>query len=444
MKRYFLLLAATALFFIGASAQEYVPSESNIRARQEFASRRLGIFLHWGIYSTYGQGEWYLQTGKLKDAEYAKAAHAFYPAYFDAGQWASAFKESGAGYVTFTSRHHDGFSMFRTATSDYNIVDGTPYGKDVTAMLAQACAEQGLRFHLYYSILDWHRCDYPLGSTGQYAGRRTDCQDYDSYFRFMKTQVREILTQYPEVGGLWLDGYWDHKEKGFDWRLPELYDYIHSVRSDCLIGNNHHTDVIEGEDFQMFERDLPGQDSHGWNSYNSISETLPLEMCTTLTNGSWGYEVNSKGYKSADEVIVLLLRAAAKNANLLINIGPQPDGRLPDEALVRLKEIGKWMSIYAPTVNGTGSTAIPEQAWGVSTRTSDRIFLHILAPKEIPSNGIKGQLVIPLGEKVSAVKEFASGVALPFCQGKDGFLTVTTPAAPVAAPDYVIEILLKR
>lgn len=442
MKKLTTIIIAAALTLC-AFAQQYVPSEANLKARREFASTRLGIFLHWGLYSMYGQGEWYLQTARLNEAEYRKAANGFYPAEFNASEWIKAFKDAGAGYITFTSRHHDGFSLFKTATSDYNIVDGTPFGRDVVGELAKACADEGLRFHLYYSILDWHRDDYPLGETGHATGRPADRQDYDSYFNFMKSQLNELLTNYPNLGCLWFDGQWDHKEKSFDWRLDELYSYIHSIKDDCLIGNNHHSNTIPGEDIQMFERDLPGQNTTGWNSYDTISDVLPLETCTTMSNGAWGYQVAVTDYKSVDEIVTLLVKAAAKNSNLLINIGPQPDGNLPATALERLRGVGDWMRTYSSTVNGTTSTAIPEQAWGVSTRTADRIFLHILSPEEIPSNGVKGQLVVPVGEKIAGVKEYASGAPLRYKLSKDGFLTIDTPAALSASPDWVVEIDLR-
>ncbi len=444
MKKIITVIFAAALFLSAASAQEnYVPSQSNLDARQEFASTRLGIFLHWGIYAMYGQGEWYLRDGRLLDSEYSKAAKGFYPIEFDAAEWAKAFKDAGAGYVTLTSRHHDGFSMFKTATSDYNVVDGTPFGRDVVGELCQACADEGLRFHLYYSLLDWHREDYPLGETGRDTGRRKDRQDYDSYFNFMKIQLKELLTNYPHLGGIWFDGLWDHKEKTFDWRIQDLYAHIHSIKPSCLIGNNHHINVIKGEDFQIFERDLPGQNSTGWNSYDSVSDVLPLEMCTTMPNGAWGYEVKVTSYKSTEEIIILLLKSAALNSNLLINIGPQPDGNLPAQALDRLKGLGEWMRTYSSTINGTTATAIPEQAWGVSTRTRDKVFLHVIKPKEIPSNGVTGRLVVPVTEKVAGVKEFVSGKPLPFTVSKDGFLTITTPSQPDASPDWVVEIDLK-
>ena len=374
MKRLLMILIALAASG-GALHAAYVPSDGNLRNRAEFEGFRFGIFIHWGIYSTYAQGEWYLNNGIDRD-EYAKAADAFYPHRFDARQWVEAIKGSGAGYVTFTSRHHDGFSMWDTRASDYNIVRATPFGRDVLKELSEACSEQGLRLHLYYSLLDWIRDDYPVGRTGLRTGRDTSKGDYDSYFDFMKGQLHELLTEYGPVGGLWFDGYWDHDSDAvpFDWRMTELYDYAHSLRPDVLIGNNHHIAPLEGEDFQMFERDLPGE-NHAGMSGQEISR-LPLEMCQTM-NGMWGYKVSDTDYKSADRLIELLVRAAGKGCNLLLNIGPQPNGELPAAALERLQAIGEWMRTHGPSICGT-LRGEAEGPWGVSTRTQERTYLHIL------------------------------------------------------------------
>ena len=351
---------------------QYTPTPENLQNRAEFESFRLGIFIHWGIYSTFAQGEWYLSTG-LNQNEYAKAADAFYPHRFDAREWVAAFKDAGAKYVTFTTRHHDGFSMWNTAASDYSIVKSTPFGRDVLRELSEACAAEGLRLHLYYSILDWMREDYPAGRTGKAAGVITK-PDYASYFNFMKRQTGELLTEYDHIGGLWFDGYWDHKEESFDWRMPELYAYIHSLRPEVLIGNNHHLLPLEGEDFQMFERDLPGENKAGFSGQDVGN--LPLEMCQTM-NGMWGYKVSDTNYKSTDELIELIVRAAAKGSNLLLNIGPQPNGELPSAALERLQGIGEWMRRFGESIYGTRRGDIAAD-WGVSTQSGDTLYLHIL------------------------------------------------------------------
>ena len=354
---------------------QYVPSPENIEARKQFDGFRFGIFLHWGIYSEFAQGEWYLNTGKLNKDEYAKAASCFYPIRFNASEWVKAFKASGAKYITFTSRHHDGFSMYNTHENDYNIVDATPFGRDVLKELSEACQQEGIQLHLYYSILDWIREDYPLGRTGHDTGR-TLKPNYDSYFQFMKNQVRELLTNYPNVAALWFDGYWDHDQDTipFNWRMEEFYRYIHQLKPSCLIGNNHHITPIEGEDFQMFERDLPGENKAGYSG-QAISK-LPLEMCQTM-NGMWGYKVADQNYKSVDELVTLIIRAAAKGCNLLLNIGPQPNGELPALALDRLQGIGKWMDSYGETIYST-QRGIDDATWGVTTKKGNTTYIHVL------------------------------------------------------------------
>lgn len=399
MKKYLFSLLAVSMSLMAWA--QYVPTAENLAARREFEGFRFGIFLHWGIYSEFAQGEWYLNTGNLSADEYAKAASCFYPIRFDARQWVQAIKASGARYITFTSRHHDGFSMWRTRQSGYNIVDATPFGRDVVGELAQACREQGVRLHLYYSILDWIRPDYPVGRTGLNTGRERK-PDYDSYFNFMKAQIHELLTQYAGIGGIWLDGYWDHDQDAtpFDWRMPEFYQYIHQLKPDCLVGNNHHIATIEGEDFQMFERDLPGENTTGYADAQTVS-SLPLEMCQTM-NGMWGYKVADTDYKSSRQLITLLERAAAKGSNLLLNIGPQPNGELPAVALERLHDIGQWMQRYGESIYGTSRGA--EFAWGVTTVKADRTYLHVLQSAT--------SVTLPLQAKPRTVARMADGKSL--------------------------------
>ena len=161
------VLVSSLLTATTATAQQgYTPTEENLRSRQEFADSKFGIFIHWGIYSMFAQGEWYLQNATIDKNEYAKAADAFYPHRFNAREWVSAIKDAGAKYICFTTRHHDSFSMWDTEQSEYNIVDATPFGRDVLRELADECHAQGIRLHFYYSHLDWMRDEYPMGRTG--------------------------------------------------------------------------------------------------------------------------------------------------------------------------------------------------------------------------------------------------------------------------------------
>jgi len=359
----------------------YTPAESNLQARETFGDNRFGIFIHWGIYSMLADGEWALQTKNLKHNEYAKLASGFYPSGFNAAEWVAAIKASGAKYITITSRHHDGFSMFGTKQSDYNIVDATPFKRDVLKELAAECQKQGIRLHFYYSHLDWGRDDYyPLGRTGKNTGR-TRQGNWSDYLAFMNSQLTELLTNYGPVGAIWFDGMWD-KDVDKDgmtartWGLDETYALIHRLQPACLIGNNHHIAPFSGEDIQLFERDLPGENKAGLSPGQKISP-LPLETCETM-NESWGYRITDQDYKSAKTLIQYLVKAAGKNANLLMNIGPQPNGELPALAIERLKELGEWMKIYGETIYGTRSGIVEPHDWGVTTQKDNILYVHIL------------------------------------------------------------------
>ena len=429
------IVAALLLSGGGLAAQEaaeYVPGAENLKAREEFQDNKFGIFLHWGLYSMPGQGEWYMNTGNIDRCEYEKLASAFYPSRFDAAEWVSAIKASGAKYICITSRHHDGFSMFDTEYSDYNIVDATPFGRDVLKELADECHRQGIKLHFYYSHLDWRRDDYPQGNTGRGTGRPEGHGDWPSYYRFMNNQLTELLTNYGEIGAIWFDGFWD-QPIDFDWQSDEQYALIHRLQPACLVGNNHHRDPYPGEDIQIFERDKPGENTAGYSGQD-IS-TLPLETCQTMNN-TWGYNIKDQNYKSTEDLIHYLVETAGNNGNLLLNIGPQPNGELPATAVQRLKEMGDWLAVYGETIYGTRGGDIAPHPWGVSTRKGDRLFVHIL---DLADDG----LYLPLKAKVKAAKVFADGTPVEYKQEKGGGVLLRLPKVPDET-DYVIEITLKQ
>ena len=318
----------------------YEPTPEILKARSEFQDNKFGIFIHWGVYSMIAQGEWVLNARGLDIDEYEHLPAGFYPSNFNAAEWVAAVKACGAKYICITSRHHDGFSMFHTQQSNYNIVDATPFGRDILKELADECHKQGIRLHLYYSHIDWFRPDYPVGRTGLTTGRDL-APDWDGYYHFMNQQLTELLTNYGPIGAIWFDGLWDKDQQpGFDWQLEEQYKMIHELQPSCLIANNHHITPYPGEDIQIFERDLPGQNTAGLSGQDISA--LPLETCQTM-NGMWGYKIQDRNYKSTEELIHLLVRAAGMNGNLLLNVGPRADGAFPDQAVERMYEIGEWM-----------------------------------------------------------------------------------------------------
>ena len=430
------LLAAVMLALsLTASAntnQTYTPSADNIEARKHFQDSKFGIFLHWGLYAMLATGEWTMTNNNLNYKEYAKLAGGFYPSRFSAKEWVSQIKASGAKYICFTTRHHEGFSMFKSKYSDYNVVDASPFKRDIVKELADECHRQGIDIHFYYSHIDWQREDAPLGRTGLGTGRPVDKQNWDSYYTFMNNQLTELLTNYGKVGAIWFDGWWDQDQNpSFDWRLPEQYALIHRLQPACLIGNNHHHTPFEGEDFQMFERDLPGENTAGLSG-QSISQ-LPLETCETM-NGMWGYKITDQNYKSTKPLIHYLVKAAGRNANLLMNIGPQPDGCLPAVAVQRLKEMGDWMKTYGETIYGTRGGRVTPRDWGVTTEKDNKIFVHILNLKD-------RSLFLPITDKnAKRAVDYVSrkAVKMQKCQG--GVL-ITLDSVPTDV-DKVVEIQL--
>ena len=431
-KLLFSAIAALSIFSTSA-ADKYVPSEEVKRSQKEFSADRFGIFIHWGIYSMFGQGEWYLNYGVRAD-EYAKAAKGFYPVDFNAEEWAKAIKGSGARYICFTSRHHDGFSMWDTKQSDYNIMKATPFKRDIIKELSDACRKEDLKLHLYYSHIDWTRPDYPRGRTGLKTGRDSTYSDWNKYYKFMNAQLTELLTNYGPIRAIWFDGVWDHDQDSvpFDWQLRPQYDMIHRLQPACLIGNNHHITPFEGEDIQIFERDAPGENTAGLSGQD-ISR-LPLETCQTM-NGMWGYKAIDTNYKSTTELIRFLVKTAGLGANLLLNIGPQPNGELPATALDRLRGMGEWLKINGETIYGTEGSPFAEQPWGTATRNGERLFLHIIKPGTT-------EIHLPSDIKVRKAEIFSSRIPVEKKKTKNG--TVLHMEATPDVPDHIIEVTLKK
>ena len=386
MKRAFLLTCLLLLLQDVQAQSGYTPTEENLRAREWFEEARFGMFIHWGVYSLLGDGEWVMNNQNIPISAYEKLPGFFNPQQYDPESWVRLAKEAGMRYITITSRHHDGFSMFDTQASDYNIVRSSPYGKDILKPLAEACRREGIKLFLYYSLLDWHHDDYyPRGRTGNGITGRAETGDWNAYIAFMKQQLTELLTQYGEIGGIWLDGHWDqvgwdgknYGELKVDWHYDELYALIHELQPQCLIGNNHHLSPIPGEDFQMFEKDLPGKNTTGWGTSRDDIGTLPKEVCETI-NGSWGFNLQDQKHKSDKELLRYLISAAGYGSNLLLNVGPMPNGQIQPEHEKSLRNMGKWLESHGHTIYGTRQGPVPPGEEMVSTQKGDTVYLHVL------------------------------------------------------------------
>ncbi len=304
-----------------------------------------GMFVHWGLYALLGQGEWALHTRRIPPAEYAALAQRFNPQRFDANAWAALAADAGQKYLVITSRHHDGFSMYDTALSEYKVTR-TPFGRDPLAELAAACARRGdLRLGFYVSLLDWRHPSY--------QARPSSPQAWEDYLAFLHGQVRELCTQYGPLACLWFDGDWPHQphdaDTGFsesglafhpggDFRYPALYNLIHRLQPDAVVLNNRHDRPLPGEDVQGFEQDLPGENSAGFNTTRRYD--LPVEVCLTI-NDSWGYNAADQHYKSVKRLAQIYRTVRGLGGNLLLNVGPDAQGEiLPAQANI-LRQLGR-------------------------------------------------------------------------------------------------------
>lgn len=444
MKR---LITVLLLFFIymqNIIAQVYTPTPENIAHRKQFQDMKFGMFIHWGASSLLGHGEWVMNNRNITVDEYSRLLHFFNPQSFDAKKWVDAAKSAGMKYITFITRHHDGFSNWDTKFSDWKITN-TPYGKDVLRQLADECHKQGIQLNLYYSLLDWYREDYPheTGRTGQKSDRKGHGY-YASYLQFMKNQLTELLTNYGEIGGIWFDGHWDQtapegehdRTSRIDWKYDEIYGLIHKLQPKCLIGNNHHMTPFPGEDFQMFEKDLPGQNKSGL-SFQEASESVPVETCETM-NDSWGFNITDRNYKSSKQLIQYIVNAAGRNANFLLNIGPMPDGLVQPEFIDTLKKIGNWMQQYGETIYGTRGRVIAPQDWGVTTAKNKTLYLHILnSPQQ------DGYIFIPeFKDKISKATLFSNKSGVKFKQQAEGTFVFLNGIA-LDDTDTIIQLDLK-
>jgi alpha-L-fucosidase len=428
-------LAVTALSALIAFGQsDYHPSPENLQARREFQDMRFGMFIHWGVYSVLGDGEWVFHNRKLTVDEYNRLPAFFDPEKFDAHTWVSLAKAAGMKYITITSRHHDGFAMFDSKVSDWNIVARAPYKKDPLKMLADECHRQGIKLFFYYSQLDWHNPDYyPRGATNWDNGR-PDHGDFNAYLdNYMDGQLTELLTHYGAIGGIWFDGMWDKPTA--DWHLAKTYALIHKLQPAALIIPNHHMKPFPGEDVQTFEHDLPGQNTAGFNT-TYISTELPLEMSDTL-NDDWGFNIGDSNYKSAEEVERRLVRAAGNNTNLLMNIGPYPNGEIDPEFSTRLRTVGEWLGKYGESVYGTRGGPVPPGDWGVTTQKDDKIYVHVL------SWGSPLLALGPIQGKITAARMLLDGDAVTFTQSADG-IVLKMPAPQKGELDRVVVLTVKK
>jgi len=374
--------------------------------------------------------------------EYEKLPSFFNPTEFNAKDWVKIAKDSGMKYITITSRHHDGFSMFNSKATDYTIVKKTPYKKDILKQLADECHKEGIKLFFYYSQLDWYRDDYfPRGRTGTGIKGRGE-GEWDDYIDFMKDQLTELLTNYGEIGGIWFDGQWDQHEwdgKRFgklkaDFKLDEVYKLIHKLQPKALIGSNHHLSPNPGEDFQMFEKDLPGKGTKDFATSAEDIGNLPFEVCETI-NGSWGFNLKDRKHKSKKQLIQYLVKAAGYGSNLLLNVGPMPNGKIQEEHIESLKKIGSWIKQNGQTIYKTKRGPIHPTDEIASTQNGNIIYIHLLDEKK------KEYFIEGFNPKIKKISYLKSNKKVSYKKSNSG-LTLILEKKEINYIDTIIKLEL--
>ena len=400
------------------------PAEKDSRMHW-WREARFGMFIHWGLYAVpageyqgervEGIGEWIQAYLDIPKQDYAHFADQFNPEKFDAARWVGLAKAAGMKYIVITSKHHDGFALFDSKVSKYDVVDATPYGRDILAQLKEECDRQGLIFCTYHSILDWHH-------PAQYVDREADSprrghsmnlmypDKKDDYVRYMKSQLREILDNY-DVGVMWFDGEWPEwwtREDGL-----EMYNWLRNLKPSLIINNRVGAgrsgmagfDRGEGYagDFGTPEQEIPDTGVLG----------VDWESCMTM-NDTWGYKYFDENWKSAEMLIHNLIDAASKGGNYLLNVGPKADGTIPAASIGRLEDVGRWMAVNGDSIYGTLASPFAKPEWGRFTRKTGFLYAHVFDRPE------DGTIEIPLDPaRVKLAYLLDGGEKLTFSAQKD-------------------------
>jgi alpha-L-fucosidase len=382
--RSFLLKSILILLAFGWIAALPSPAEETQEQRDKrvewWREAKFGLFIHWGLYAVPagewgGQeiktaGEWILFGAKIPVDEYRPLIHQFNPVKYDPAEWVRTAKEAGMKYIVITSKHHDGFCLFDSKQTDYDVMS-TPYGKDLLKPLAEECRKQGLKMCFYHSILDWQHTDYlPRGedSPRPWDTRSKEGADFNRYINYMKAELTELLTNYGDIGILWFDGGWEHKAD--EMRSEEVVQMIRSLQPNIIINNR----IGIPQDYDTPEQWIPatGFPGRDW------------EVCMTM-NDTWGFKKNDNDWKSEEDLIRKLADIASKGGNFLLNVGPTAEGLIPQPSVDRLADIGRWMKTNSESIYETSASPFRHLSWGRCTQRPGKLYLHVF---DMPKDGL--------------------------------------------------------
>ena len=336
-----------------------------------FREAKFGIFVHWGPYSVIGRHEWARHKLQIPQAEYDKYARQFNPVKFNAAEWTNLFRNAGARYMVITSKHHDGFSIYRSRISDYDM-EITPYAGDPLKQLAEAAQRSGLRLGFYHSIMDWKHPDYRPLRAWEHPKTYEQGGDLPRYLEFMKGQLRELLSNYGDVATIWFDGEWEHKPEEIN--ADGIYDFVRSLQPNTLINDRlYNRRPGNKADFGTPEQFVPATGLTG-----ADGKPLLWESCVTINGDSWGYNKYETDFKTDRDLIRMLIEVVSKGGNLLLNVGPRPDGTIQPEFVERLEAIGRWMNVNNEAIYETTASPFPRLPfYGRATVKGSTVYLHV-------------------------------------------------------------------
>jgi len=426
-----------------AFAQPSQPPLPETERTKWFRDAKFGMFIHWGVYSVIGRHEWARHRFQIPQAEYDSYARRFNPVNYDPDKWVDLAKNAGARYIVITSKHHDGFSIYRSQVSDYDM-EITPYPGDPLKMLADACRRKGMRLGFYHSIMDWHHPDYRPRRAWEYPDTYKEGGNNRRYIDFMKAQLRELLTGYGDVAVIWFDGEWEHTlaaEKAED----EVFDFIRSLQPNCLINDR----LYERRPGNRADFGTPEQYVPATGMRDPSGKPILWEACVTINNDSWGYNKYETEFKTTRDLIRMLIEIVSKGGNLLLNVGPTPDGRIQDEFVTRLNAIGAWMKVNSEAIYETTASPFARLPFfGRATTKRNVVYLHVF---EWPKNG---ELRVPALKNLVHAATLLADPSVKLAVRRDGedvivrlpgeapdetasVVKLTLDGPPVAAP-YVI------
>lgn len=371
-------IAAAALAQLAAGQPSKPPLSAEERL-QWFKESKFGMFIHWGAYSVIGRHEWIRQQAQIPQAEYDTYARRFNPVRFNADEWVGLAQGAGAKYIVITSKHHDGFSIWRSQASDYDM-EITPYAGDPLKQLAAAAKRRDMRLGFYHSIMDWHHPDYRPRRNWEYPKTYKEGGDNNRYIDFMKAQLRELLTGYGDVAMIWFDGEWEHTLAEAK-RDDEVYDFIRGLQPNALINDR----LYERKPGNKADFGTPEQYVPATGMKDPSGKPVLWEACVTINDDSWGYNKYETSFKTERDLIRMLVEVVSKGGNLLLNVGPKPDGTIPEEFVTRLNAMGRWMKVNSEAIYGTTASPFERMSFfGRATAKGNKLYLHVF---DWPKNG---------------------------------------------------------